>query len=370
MDPSHPIPPSSGKSLPVREAADGRAAVPDKDASEKFKRLFAAGGRKETGGGFGAADSPAVLPSKRAVLPEGVNNIAGACGEGEGIHDPRDERIVSSASDDRQNFRGVRDDGDARKAPEGAPDDRNMQTVRNTPDNKPLQNKMGVQASRSVSGGDSGLATGKKSVMKTASRNEGGAVNGMSQMFREAAGALSKGAEAGVAAAITASRRGGAGKTAEGESGDEAVAAAAAAGAGTGGAKAVGTEVASVEQAQPPAGSDSTRCDELVDRMLVSRPAPDGREEVRIRLDRDWLPATEVVMVKTPGAGLSVEFMSDRVESQRFLLPNLTTLRERLADRTGDQVVVRMTEQAGEGEDRDGRSRNRRNIYEEAENDR
>lgn len=108
----------------------------------------------------------------------------------------------------------------------------------------------------------------------------------------------------------------------------------------------------------------SQQIERLVDRILVSAPAADGTTEVRITLDKNLLEGTEIAMIHRPGEGLSVEFMSDKLESQRFLLPNLSALRERLAERTGEAVAVRMSENAS-SDTGDGRSRNRRNLYEE-----
>lgn len=121
----------------------------------------------------------------------------------------------------------------------------------------------------------------------------------------------------------------------------------------------------------PSAASEATtqaRCGELVERILVAQPAADGTQEVRLKLDRQWLPDTEVRLVRSD-AGLAVEFASDDVNAQRFLLPNLSALRERLAERLDGAVTVRMSEQAPSGGDPgDGRSRNRRNLFEEMEN--
>lgn len=107
----------------------------------------------------------------------------------------------------------------------------------------------------------------------------------------------------------------------------------------------------------------------LVERILVSVPQADGANEVRIKIDPKTLPGTEIAIASRPGEALSVEFMSDNVDSQRFLLPNLGALRERLEDRIGGDVSVRMSENAS-SDTGDGRSRNRRNLYEEIGDDR
>ncbi len=112
---------------------------------------------------------------------------------------------------------------------------------------------------------------------------------------------------------------------------------------------------------------NGTHCSELVDRILVSQPGADGSAEVRIRIDESWLADTEVRINRTDAGELSVEFLSDDPDSQRSLLPNLSSLRERLADRTGDSVSVRISESAdADANSGDGRSRNRRSIYDES----
>lgn len=129
-----------------------------------------------------------------------------------------------------------------------------------------------------------------------------------------------------------------------------------------GGAMAVSGEDATVEHTAP------VQIKEIAERILVSAPGPDGASEVRIRIDPKMLPDTEIAMKFVPGEVLSVEIMTDRVEVQRFLLPNLSELRERLAERTGGEVAVHMSENAS-ADTGDGRSRNRRNVYEEMGND-
>lgn len=109
---------------------------------------------------------------------------------------------------------------------------------------------------------------------------------------------------------------------------------------------------------------DGARCGELVDRILASSPAADGTAEVRIKIDKPWLPDTEVRLTLTPDSRLEVEFQTDSVDSQRFLMPNLENLRGRLAERCDGGVSVRMTESSGDSGG-DGRSRNRRDVIEE-----
>lgn len=155
------------------------------------------------------------------------------------------------------------------------------------------------------------------------------------------------------------------GDTAEEPGEDEDALAAGLAGASAA-ARQIAPQPAAVRETGAASGAapiDHERCREVVERILVADPGPAGREEVRLRLDRNWLPDTEVRLERT-AAGLEVEFMTDRTESQRFLLPHLTVLRERLEERSGQVVVMRLSEQAGD-DSHDGRSRNRRSVYEE-----
>ena len=161
------------------------------------------------------------------------------------------------------------------------------------------------------------------------------------------------------------------GEATRGWTGHAADPAAAAQGQGMANSMAAGMHPAA--GAAEPGGADAiaqARCGELVERILVSMPQDGGPQEVRLKLDQSWLPDTEVRIALT-GSGLSVEFLSDHVDAQRFLMPNLSALRERLAEQTSQSVTVRMTEaeNAGRGaggDTGDGRSRNRRNLYEEA----
>ncbi|MDR2390609.1 MAG: flagellar hook-length control protein FliK [Planctomycetota bacterium] len=140
-------------------------------------------------------------------------------------------------------------------------------------------------------------------------------------------------------------------------------------------------DVSRIPNAPEARGADmaaSARCGELADRILASAPAADGSAEVRMAIDKPWLPETEVRLTLTADSRLEVEFRTDSVEAQRFLSPNLETLRERLAEKSGGGVAVRLmegpresggvavrtaeTSREGGG---DGRSRNRREVIEE-----
>jgi hypothetical protein len=113
-------------------------------------------------------------------------------------------------------------------------------------------------------------------------------------------------------------------------------------------------------------GGEAVRCAEVVERILASRPAADGTAEVRLKIDPALLPDTEIRLINSPDRGLLVDFKTDSLDSQRFLLPNLPELRNRLEGRTDGRVTVQLTENSATGgSPGDGRSRNRRTVYEE-----
>lgn len=130
--------------------------------------------------------------------------------------------------------------------------------------------------------------------------------------------------------------------------------------------KQVAQIVATPKTAPPQAGI----CGEIVEQILVSRPTAGNQSEVRIKLDGNWLPDTEVRLLSQDNH-LSVEFISDNLEAQRFLLPNLSNLQQRLHDRINGNVAVRLLENAttashnANADTNEGRSRNQRNLYEE-----
>lgn len=118
---------------------------------------------------------------------------------------------------------------------------------------------------------------------------------------------------------------------------------------------------------ETPAGLEPAKCAELVERILASEPAADGTAEVRLKVDASILPDTEIKLMQSPEKGLLVEFRSESPDSQRLLMPNLPELRERLSERTEGRVTVTMSESTDsrDAPGGDGRSRNRRNLFEE-----
>ena len=108
---------------------------------------------------------------------------------------------------------------------------------------------------------------------------------------------------------------------------------------------------------------------EVADRILVSDPST-GNREVRITLKDSILPGTEVRMSQVNGK-LQVQFVTDSSRSMETLAQNQAALQERLNDKLGKQdVVVNVAmESANQGDAQDGRSRQQRDVAEEAEED-
>lgn len=129
-----------------------------------------------------------------------------------------------------------------------------------------------------------------------------------------------------------------------------------------------GTEPLAASATQPVAAAVPVNLGEIVDQILVAQPGPDGGQEVSLKINQPWLPATEINLLRKAGGELAVEFRSDHPDAQRFLLPNLAELRGRLESRLESPVVVRLAEHAGSnsgGADSEGRSRNRYTLIEE-----
>jgi type III secretion system needle length determinant len=129
----------------------------------------------------------------------------------------------------------------------------------------------------------------------------------------------------------------------------------------------MGTTAASAA-AQAAAPNPAEKLDGLVDRILVSTPKPGEAQEIRITLNNDLLPGTEVRMSRADGE-LKVEFVVDKADSGRFLQTSRDDLSNRLANKLSDSVEVKLTykEDHSGGESQDGRSRQQRNLYDEME---
>jgi|YelNatPaOPRAMG01_1025707.scaffolds.fasta_scaffold01323_7 type III secretion system needle length determinant len=106
----------------------------------------------------------------------------------------------------------------------------------------------------------------------------------------------------------------------------------------------------------------------VVERILVEVPGSSHKQEVRIVLSSDVLLDTEIRLVRDEGR-LHITFVTGSEDANRLLSPNLSSLREQLENRYGQDTValsVQMKEE-NQRENNEGRSRQQRNIWEEYE---
>ncbi|MCG8453486.1 MAG: hypothetical protein MI717_09945, partial [Spirochaetales bacterium] len=104
--------------------------------------------------------------------------------------------------------------------------------------------------------------------------------------------------------------------------------------------------------------TDAERIDSMVDRILVSADKAD--KEVRIQLKDSILPGTEIRMTRDD-AGLKLQLVTTHQSSMNFLTEHRDNLQQTLAQKLSTDVQVDLNYQEGG----DGRSRERRDMYEE-----
>lgn len=106
---------------------------------------------------------------------------------------------------------------------------------------------------------------------------------------------------------------------------------------------------------------------EIADRILVSDVSRGGGEEVRISLKDSVMPGTEIRILKE-GESIRVEILTTSNDSHRLLSEHRGSLQDALKERVGDSVSVEVKfNESGGREERDGRSRQQRDLYEEME---
>lgn len=110
-----------------------------------------------------------------------------------------------------------------------------------------------------------------------------------------------------------------------------------------------------------------TMVHQVVDRILVSPPGAGG-QEVRILLKDSVLPGTEVRISQLAGQ-MQIQLVTDSTRSHDLLMQHQASLQQRLSEKLGEHDVVVHVEMGAESQpDRDGRSRNQRDIQEELSN--
>lgn len=103
---------------------------------------------------------------------------------------------------------------------------------------------------------------------------------------------------------------------------------------------------------------------EIADWVLVSGRFGEGKEEVRIFLKDRVLAGTEV-RISREGGDIRLEIRTDSADSHGFLSGRTDDLARTLKDRVGENVTIDLRFSGSGREEGDGRSRQRRNLYEE-----
>ncbi len=100
---------------------------------------------------------------------------------------------------------------------------------------------------------------------------------------------------------------------------------------------------------------------QVADRILVSPPGAGG-QEVRIMIKDSILPGAEVRITQHAGQ-LQISLVTDSARSHELLTQHQAALQERLTEKLGKDAVVVNVKMDSQGQpDRDGRSRNQRDI--------
>jgi type III secretion system needle length determinant len=103
---------------------------------------------------------------------------------------------------------------------------------------------------------------------------------------------------------------------------------------------------------------------QVADRILVSPPGAGG-QEVRITIKDSILPGTEVRITQN-GGQLQISLVTNDARSHELLAQHQAALQERLTEKLGKhEVAVKVEMDSGGQPDRDGQSRNQRDIESE-----
>jgi type III secretion system needle length determinant len=101
---------------------------------------------------------------------------------------------------------------------------------------------------------------------------------------------------------------------------------------------------------------------QVADRILVTPPGVGGQQEVRIMIKDSILPGTEVRITQHAGQ-MQISLVTDSARSHDLLTQHQAALQERLTEKLGKDTVVVNVKMDSQGQpDRDGRSRNQRDI--------
>ncbi len=105
---------------------------------------------------------------------------------------------------------------------------------------------------------------------------------------------------------------------------------------------------------------------QIANRVLVSEKSIHGNQEIRISIKDSILPQTEVRIQKENGL-IKINFVTGSPESHNLLFIEKTNLESHLNHTLKQQVVVEVSRDTGNQNFGEGRSRQRRNLYDEME---
>lgn len=110
-------------------------------------------------------------------------------------------------------------------------------------------------------------------------------------------------------------------------------------------------------------------CQKLVDHILLSAPNVKGDQQVlHLTIKDSILPTTEIRLSRI-GGELSIAIETGSPTAFRLLDQHKTALQDRLIERLRDSRIAINVTYNQRGNDQDGRSRQRRNLYEEIHDD-
>ena len=108
--------------------------------------------------------------------------------------------------------------------------------------------------------------------------------------------------------------------------------------------------------------------EEIAERIMVSAAGLNETPEVRIELKDSIMPDTEIRISQQDGR-LTIALVSDSVTSIEMLSQALDSLQEQLNRKFPDAVEITVSTRAdADASGQDGRSRNRRDLYDEMRN--
>ena len=106
----------------------------------------------------------------------------------------------------------------------------------------------------------------------------------------------------------------------------------------------------------------------VAERIFVTNPELSQKQEVLIVLKQDVLPGTQIKLSRE-GDVLNIAFQARGEETANFISQNASQLRDLLQARLGETVNIAVKSEKEQQEENEGRSRNRRSVMEEMEDD-